>query len=86
MDNKMMVDEINKGRKYWQLFPNTTLRSDWDVVSSLVTTSLKLQDPSFHWIRGHQDTHKPCLSLSFAAVLNCKADDEAGRYQNINIK
>ena len=85
IDNKAVVDETNKGRKYHSKYANTTLKSDWDVMSTFISSSLRLPAPSYHWIRGHQDRDLQRDSLSLAAVLNCEADDEAGRFQLTNI-
>ena len=84
MDNKAVILQLKKERKYKHTYANNTLKPDWDIVTTFATLSKDLHHPTYHWVRGHQDDTKSRHTLSLSAQLNCEADDEAGQYQATN--
>ena len=65
-------------------FANFSLSPDWDILHTTAMVTKNLPPHNFIWIKGHQDANKPRNSLSFAAQLNCEADDEADAFQQTN--
>ena len=83
-DNKSMLDRIGKPpADLSRVPPNSTLESDWDVLTQIWTTLQEFEDseaPTFTHVKGHQDKKKRYSNLSLPAQLNVDADRLANRY------
>jgi hypothetical protein len=82
-DNQAVILRIEKLRMFTNIYPNTTLESEYDVIAEILAT-LKQIDPertlAFSHIKGHQDAKVPFEKLSRSAQLNCEADKWAEEY------
>ena len=76
-DNQGMIKFLTDRMSYNKVYPNLTLRSDWDLLEDIITQykSIPLQKITFHWEKGHQDTlsHNrdltPRRGLTFTPML-----------------
>jgi hypothetical protein len=78
-----MVDIVNEISSYHQVYPNSTMDSEWDVLAEIRRTIQELDanvKPDYNWIKGHQDETTPYNELPLKAQLNCDADALADEY------
>ena len=65
------------------IWPNSTLDSDWDILAKIWKTILELEEgsrPNIVHIKGHQDKDKQYAELDLPAQLNVDADKLADQY------
>lgn len=81
-DNKGMIDTLNERATYSEVYANSTLRSDWDLLEETHQTyaSLCLRAHQYEWVKGHQDSSTSFTSLPIEAQFNVQADRSAGYY------
>jgi hypothetical protein len=83
-DNKSMVDKVNEITAYQQVYPNSTMDPEGDVLAEIRGTMIQALDtnlkPDVNWIKGHQDEDTPYDELPLQAQLNCDADALAEEY------
>jgi hypothetical protein len=82
IDNKGVVSRIKWALRQSWSNPNSTLLSDWDVITEIMTTVQFMQGVTYSpkWIKGHQDSEHPFETLTFAAQQNCAADGLATEF------
>ena len=52
------------------------LKADYDILQGILQVSEELPlKVTVHWVKGHQDHHKPCHELSTATLANCITND-----------
>ena len=86
-DNESMVDRSKKQPAKHDSFPNTTLKSEWDVLAEIWDTLKKMPrgvEITLKHIKGHQDKEKSCAELSLPAQMNVDVDRIAGDYIEAN--
>lgn len=81
-DNSSMINSLSARKTYEQVYPNATLVPDWDLLEEIhrVYQHLNLQQHTYKWVRGHQDTTTPKQSRSVEANYNIIADQLASTY------
>ena len=83
-DNQAMVNRAPAIPQHLEdLYPNSTLDSEWDILMEIWTTHQPLtpeQRPQFQHVKGHQDEKTPYDDLSLCAQLNCDADKLADAF------
>ena len=82
-----MVDRSKKQPAKHDSFPNTTLKSEWDVLAEIWDTLKKMPrgvEITLKHIKGHQDKEKSYAELSLPAQMNVDADRIAGDYIEAN--
>ena len=80
-DNQELINRMNEHKNY-NLPPNETTRSEFDITEQIYRTSKAHNISSqFEWVRGHQDDNAPIEELPLYAQLNIKADQLAGNFQ-----
>ena len=87
-DNKAMVNRATAIPKHLHdLYPNSTLDSEWDILMEIWTTHNPLtpeQRPQIQHVKGHQDQQTPYDDLTLRAQLNCDADKLAEDFISTN--
>jgi hypothetical protein len=82
-DNAALMKNLHKAQKYKDYWPNESLDNDWDILISIKTSTLELDNPpTFTHIKGHQDDHHNYADLPLKAQLNIDADRLASIYIN----
>jgi len=78
-DNQSVIKRLNDRHKYDKVYPNSTLRPDWDLIEEAVQRyrDLRLRHLKFEWVRGHQDTLPSDAILTVQAEFNIMADNLA---------
>ena len=68
-DNEGLVTTVNKVSTYKNIYPNTTVTPEWDMIAQIRYTlhALGPQQPHIVRIAGHQDTHTPYKELPLPA-------------------
>lgn len=86
IDNRSVIQRIQKARQTQHTAPNTNLLPEQDVIKEIVYTlgTLPVQ-VDFEWIRGHQDETQAYHRLPLPAQLNCDADSEANTASQENM-
>jgi hypothetical protein len=71
-DNQGMIKSLTDQMSYNKVFPNSTLRPDWDLLEEIITQykAIPLQSVKFQWEKGHQDTSQLDQDLSPQAKFN----------------
>ena len=82
-DNKGMITSLQDRTQYTTVYPNTTLRPDWDLLEEIYQTyrETTLPNQEFQWVQGHQDRENQ-RKLSIEATFNIRADQLAGEVHN----
>ena len=85
-DNQGLITSQDKHAQYTNIFPNTTIEAEWDVLAQLLESikSLGHLAPTTDHIKGHQDDDTPYEQLPLLAQLNCDADAHASAYLRDN--
>mmetsp|Transcript_30358 Transcript_30358/g.72755 ORF Transcript_30358/g.72755 Transcript_30358/m.72755 type:complete len:2117 (+) Transcript_30358:2729-9079(+) len=82
-DNKPLIDACRGNPDATWPDPNSTLTTDWDLVSAILHF-YRLLPPStvsFHHVYGHQDDHETYADLSLESQMNVDADAAATKYR-----
>ena len=81
-DNQGMIRSLNDRMSYNKVYPNSTLRPDWDLLEEIITQykSIPAQSVTFHWEKGHQDTMSSDRELTPQARFNIHSDALAAKY------
>ena len=83
-DNKSMVQKTNQSpTNLDDIWPNSTLESDWDILAEIWQSLLEMDEdsrPNIVHIKGHQDKKKSYNDLNLPAQLNVDADKLADQY------
>jgi hypothetical protein len=85
-DNQGMIRSLTDRISYNKVYPNSTLRPDWDLLEEIITQykSIPLQSVTFHWEKGHQDTEGLERELSTRARFNIHSDALASNYTQVH--
>ena len=79
-----MVNRTSKiPRHLDDLYPNSTLASEWDIIMEIWTTNAAVEQdsrPTISHIKSHQDNDKPYAQLPLRAQLNVDADELAEEF------
>jgi hypothetical protein len=83
-DSKSMVKKASNLPTLDDIYANSTLASEWDILAEIWTT-LHMYDnpdeqPSFQHVKSHQDDKRPYDELSLKEQLNVDADQLADQY------
>jgi ribonuclease HI len=56
-DNQGMIKSMTNRMSYTNVYPNSTLHSDWDLIEETVSLYRRLEThrTKFEWVKGHQD-------------------------------
>jgi hypothetical protein len=81
-DNKGLVTSLQRRMTYETVYPNATLKSDWDLIEEIYQTYTQIPSirVTFDWIKGHQDYDKAYDRLSIPAQYNVDADTLANAH------
>jgi hypothetical protein len=81
-DNKGLVTSLQHRMTYETVYPNATLKSDWDLIEEIFLTYTQIVSlpVTFEWIKGHQDYDTEYERLSISAQYNVDADTLANEY------
>jgi hypothetical protein len=81
-DNSKLIRRLKVYKHYDELFPNKTLKSEFDVTEQIyrTTTTYGIQS-IYKWVRGHQDKNTAYDDLELEAQLNVDADKYVGDFQ-----
>jgi hypothetical protein len=80
-DNEGLLIRIEKTLKWKNLYPNVTLRSEWDIESVILTTYSQIGwHFQFVHVKSHQDKTTAIRDLPLAVQLNIEADKLATDY------
>jgi hypothetical protein len=87
-DNKGMIKTLQTRQQFSKPYPNITLKPDWDLTESIFTTFLStgINNLTFSWVKGHQDSQKPFHQLPIEAQFNVTADHLAETYMTLNAR
>jgi hypothetical protein len=90
-DNQGMITSLTDRATYQRVYPNATLKPDWDLLEEITATFSRchIQSLTYQWVKGHQDSGITSTSgggaLKPDALFNIIADALAGEYHhNIN--
>ena len=85
-DNQGMIRSLTDRISYDKVYPNSTLRPDWDLLEEIVVQyrSIHPRSLSFQWEKGHQDSIGSERDLSPEAMLNIRADSLAANYTTLH--
>ena len=82
-----MIKRGKEHNAYNESYPNTTLCAKYDVTKQiyLINQANQIQ-PSYSWVKGHQDDKTDFDDLPLLAQLNIKADRILGQFQTFLTK
>ena len=86
-DNQGMIKSLTDRFTYDKVYPNSTLRPDWDLLEEITAQykSITLHGIEFQWEKGHQDTIGSTRGdLSPQAAFNIRSDALAANYTRTN--
>ena len=85
-NNQGMIRSLSDRISHDKVYPNSTLRSDWDLLEEIVCQYKKMDLLSFvfEWVKGHQDAYDPHRELSTLAVFNIQSDSLVATYTQQN--
>jgi len=85
-DNQAMIRSLTERISYDKVYPNSTLRSDWDLLEEIIAQyrAINIHSISFHWEKGHQDSLGPDRELTPQATFNIRSDSLAATYTAIH--
>jgi hypothetical protein len=71
-----MIKSLKDQMSYSQVYPNSTLRPDWDLLEEIITVyrQTEVQKVTFEWVKGHQDEQTSDYDLSPNAIFNIHSD------------
>ena len=75
-DNQGMIKSLSDRMSYSKVYPNSTLRPDWDLLEEIVAVyrHIGLHDIQFEWVKGHQDDSTLHHELTPQARFNIRSD------------
>jgi hypothetical protein len=78
-DNKGLITTLQKRLQYQTAYPNSCLKTVWDLTEEVVRTyhSTSIPNFAFVWVKGRQDATKPARQLPIEAQYNVLADQLA---------
>ena len=81
-DNQGMIKSLNDRMSYSKVYPNSTLRPDWDLLEEIIAVyrNIGLYDLQFEWVKGHQDDVILQHELTPQARFNIRSDQLASTY------
>jgi len=81
-DNQAMIKSLTERMSYNTVYPNSTVRADWDLLEEISTTyrQLEFSRVTFEWVKGHQDLATPTHELSTQALFNIRSDALANEF------
>jgi hypothetical protein len=81
-DNNGLLSRVKQRVSYGDiLYPNETLRPDWDIVEQIASfIQSSIHTITIDHVKGHQDDDKAYEELSPEAQMNVDADELAGEY------
>jgi hypothetical protein len=81
-DNKGLQTSLKNRMTYDTVYPNSTLKPDWDLIEEIFSTYTNIPNlqVTFDWIKGHQDDDIAYERLSIPAQYNVDADGLANDY------
>ena len=81
-DNQSMIRSLTDRASYDKVYPNSTLRPDWDVLEEIRFQYKRFEHSKllFEWVKGHQDVSVPPNELTPQAVFNIRSDALAALY------
>ena len=81
VDSQVLIRRVEQAFGSTYDNPSVTLKAEWDVVQQIVgSTESFLHQPTYKWIKGHQDDHTAYDRLPYLAQINCDADALATSY------
>jgi len=75
-DNQGMIKSLTDRMSYSKIYPNSTLRPDWDLLEEIVSVyrEIPVNQLTFEWVKGHQDVVTPQHELTPQAIFNIRSD------------
>jgi hypothetical protein len=85
-DNQGMIKSLKDRMSYDKVYPNSTLRPDWDILEEIIRrySSIPIRSVSFQWEKGHQDESGPDRILTPQAQFNINSDALAAKYTQMH--
>ena len=77
-----MIKSLNDRMSYDTVYPNSTLRPDWDLLEEITTVyrQFPVKQVTFEWVKGHQDSLATHTELPPQALFNIRADTIANEF------
>jgi hypothetical protein len=87
-DNQGMISSLTDQATYQRVYPNATLKPDWDLLKEITATFSRchIHSIKYQWFKGHQDSGSTAAVggvLKPDALLNILADALAGEHHQV---
>ena len=75
-DNLSVIKRLHERQGYEKVYPNATLRPDWDLIEEThhCYKAIQLHQITYEWVKGHQDSISSDDPLSVQSTYNILAD------------
>ncbi len=76
-DNQAMIKSLTERMSYDKVYPNSTLRPDWDLLEEIIAVyrHTGAHQVKFEWVKGHQDSSTTQIhELPPQALFNIRSD------------